>query len=485
MKTKKQVIETTAQILQLLLKAQEDLKVLRDELILIREENKQLRLKVSILDQENKDLKRQLNQNSKNSHLPPSIDKHEIKIKSAFNRKKSGRNGGQPGHPGTTLEKSEMVHETVELRPGSCACGKSLKNALSFLAETRQEFEMPEVNIWVKEYQLMEIKCPCCSRINRGSFPNGINAPTQYGSRLRAFICMLNTDYKVPIKKLQQLMGDMFGIRVNESTIHNINKKAFENLDETEYQIQEKLLATKIIHVDETGVESGNTLEWGHVISSDLCTYLCINPKRGGEAILDNGNLLTKYRGRMIHDCYPSYFKLTQSNHGICGSHLLRELQAQIEEGRTWASKMHHLLLKLKNQSSILNKKLKQSIFRNYIRILKNGKSEEPPPIRIGIRGREKKSKGLNLIHRMLKYKEFALAFAFDKEIPFTNNQAERDLRHLKIKLKVSGRFRSIQGSRYYARITSFISTLRKNGLNILESMTEMFQNRSFKFQWS
>ncbi|MEO5583704.1 MAG: IS66 family transposase [Saprospiraceae bacterium] len=461
------------------------MKVLREELMIMREENKQLRLKHLILEQENKELKRQLNQNSKNSHLPPSRDKHAIKIKSAFNRKKSGRNGGQPGHPGTTLEKSEMVDETVEIRPGKCACGKSLKNELSLLWETRQEFEMPEVDIWIKEYQLMQIKCPCCTRINRGSFPHGINAPTQYGSRLRAFICMLNTDYKVPMKKLQQLMGDMFGIGINESTIHNINKKAFENLEETEEQIQEKLLGTKIIHVDETGVESGDILEWGHVISSSLCTYLYINPRREGEAILDNTNLLSKYKGRMIHDCYSTYFKLTQSNHGICGSHLLRELQAQLEEGRTWASKMHQFLLKLKDQSSILNKKHKQSIYRNYIRILQHGKSEEPTPIRIGIRGREKKSKGLNLIHRMLNYQEFALAFAFDKEIPFTNNQAERDLRHLKIKLKISGRFRSLQGSRYYARITSFISTLRKNGLNILESMTEMFQNHNYKFQWA
>ena len=447
-------------------------------------ENRELSEKNVGLERKVSELEIKLNQNSKNSHLPPSSDKHALKIKAAFERKKSGRNGGQPGHQGNTLEKREFVNEIIELKADKCTCGQCLKGVRGELSETRQEMELPRIAPWVNEYQLFTTRCPRCGGYNQGTFPAGITAPTQYGSRFKAFCCMLNTVYKIPMKKLQELMEGLVGMPINESTIHQINKKAFQYLEKTEEQLKDRLLHAETIHVDETGVESGKKLEWGHVISNGECTLIQIHPKRGGDAILEESSILWKFKGRIIHDCFSIYFQLILAIHGICGAHLLRELQAQIEIGKSWASQMHQYLLEIKGNTCFANKKSKTSILRKYCFLLNQGKKEEPPPIRTGTRGRDKKSKGLNLIQRMLDYKNHVLAYAFDPLIPFTNNQAERDLRHLKVKLKVSGRFRSYEGSRCYARITSFTSTLQKNGLNMLDGLTDLFQNRNYEFNW-
>ena len=431
------------------------------------------------------ELETKANQNSKNSHLPPSKDKHLIKIKAAQERRKGGKTGGQYGHEGSTLEKSEYIDETILLKKQKCTCGKNLQNVPTTLVETRQVFELPKIELRITEYQKMVSQCPCCGQLNHGVFPEGIESPTQYGQRLRAFCTMLNVEYKLPLNKIQAITGDLLGIFINESTIYNGNKAAYKYLTKTEEQVKEKLLASPIINVDETGAESGKKLEWAHVISNWQCTYIYIHEQRGGEAILNDSSFLIKYTGRMVHDCFSTYFKLTRSAHSTCGSHLLRELEAQNENKRKWSVNMQKLLLALKDQSQWHNKKNKTGIYKQYERILDQGKKEEPPPERSGSRGRLKKSKGLNLIERMLGYKQYVLAYAFDKNIPFTNNQAERDLRHIKIKLKISGCFRSELGTRIYARISSFISTLKKNKMNILENLTSLFQNREFRFNWA
>ncbi len=445
---------------------------MRTENAKLHAENEALRLRVQ-------DLENRLNQNSRNSHLPPSRDSK--KVKAAFIRKKGKRkNGGQKGHEGSTLNKVDFVDEVEQLIPHRCVCGQSLKGIPYEIVETRQVFDIPAIQLKVKEYQLAECQCPSCHIYNYGRFPQTVKAPTQYGEKMKALCVMLNVDYKVPLRKISNLLWDLMGKKVNESTIVQMTRQAFRWLESTEQEIKERLLTSDVLHADETGVAVGNGLRWLHVNSNRHFTYQYIHEKRGLEAMTDSKSILSKCQGRIIHDCWSSYFKLDKVKHGLCGCHLLRELQALKEQKSEWASKFKDFLLQVYINSYRKNRKEKPVILRKYNRLIGEGIKEEPPPIQSKKRGRVKKTKGLNLLTRLKEHQASILAFAFDKSVPFTNNQGERDLRHLKTKLKIAGCFRSLQGADCYARISSVTSTLRKNKLNVYQALVTLFQNHSY-----
>jgi transposase len=441
-----------------------------------------LRTENAVLKERVKELESRLSQNSKNSHLPPSRDSH--KIKAAFRRGGSKKSGGQRGHKGNTLDKVEFVDEIEVLVPITCICGKHLKNMSYEIVETRQVFDLPEIKIYTKEYQLAQGQCPKCHRMIKGHFPENVSAPTQYGAKMKA-LCVLLNDYKIPLRKISNLTFDLIGKRINESTILQMNQMSYNRLAPMEDDIKNQLSKLKVVHADETGVAAGNKLQWMHVISNERFTHQYVHEKRGFESLTDKASILTNYRGTIIHDCWASYFKLEMAKHGICGAHLLRELESLLEKNSKWAKKFHEFLMYLYKSSHSKIKIEKISIIRKYDRLIRQGIKEEPPPIRNAKRGREKRSKGLNLLHRLKDHKLSVLAFAFDKNIPFTNNQAERDLRHCKTKLKIAGCFRSTIGAKNYARISSFTSTLRKNEINVFESLVSIFKSPRFSINWS
>lgn len=450
---------------------------------LLHGENEILRKENAALTERVKELELRLNQNSKNSHLPPSRDSH--KIKSAFVRGGSKKPGGQLGHKGSTLDKVDFVSDVKLLLPTTCECGKCLKDIEYKIIETRQVFDLPKIEIFIKEYQLAQVQCPGCHRLVKGKFPENVSSPTQYGSKMKALCVLLNVDYKVPLRKISNLIFDLVGIRINEHTILQMNQKGYKLLDSVEQQIKDQLYKSKVVHADETGIAVGNKLQWMHVISNNRFTHQYLHEKRGLEALTDEASILGGYKGRVIHDCWASYFKLKKAKHGICGAHLLRELQALKEKSSKWAKKFHEFLMYLYSSSYSKNKKERLSLSKKYDRIIKQGIKEEPIPSKNGKRGREKKSKGLNLLNRLLEHKSSVLAFAFNKEIPFTNNQAERDLRHCKTKIKIAGCFRTINGAKHYARISSFTSTLRKNDANVFQSLSSLFTNQVFCLDWT
>jgi len=143
---------------------------------------------------------------------------------------------------------------------------------------------------------------------------------------------------------------------------------------------------------------------------------------------------------------------------------------------------MSDLLLELHKTSCEQNVINKVHIDKKYDEIIASGKAHEPPPIKSGKRGKYKRSKGLNLLERLEKHKTSALAYAFDPNIPFTNNLAERDLRPTKIKMKVSNTFRSTAGAEHHARIAGFTSTLRKQNINVFAGLMKVFKHKEFTF---
>lgn len=447
--------------------------------------------RVEELEAENKHLRAIINSNSSNSSKPPSSD--GLKKKPAIPKSKSKKRGGQKGHKGKTLKMVEQPDHIVELCPSKCLCGTSLLSTEKTCKNVRQVFDLPEPRLEVTEYQQQSCTCPGCGKTNVGQFPAGIAPNAQYGSGVRALVTLLNISYKIPFKKIKTLFSDLYGYALNESTQINTLNKCHDLLEISEDQIKDQLLKSQVNHFDETGLRVAGELNWLHNCSNELYTYLFVHASRGKKALADSVSLLPRYKGWAIHDCWPTYFKFDQCNHALCGAHLLRELQALIDQKSIWAEKMHRLLLdiyKFTDKGKSILKESKKFI-RKYVRICKMADQEEPPPIIKPRGGRSKRTKGRNLYDRLVKHQDAVLAFALHPFIPFTNNLAERDVRHAKIKQKIAGSFRTVQGAKTYARIYGFISTLRKHqlhkedlNLNIFKELTAVFDGKNFNLSY-
>lgn len=435
------------------------------------------------LVQEIEKLKVQVNQNSNNSHRPPSTDTHKKpKTKPAFPRKKDKKNGGQKGHTGKTLEMVEAPDEIEIHVPEKCNCGFDLQFVDKIIDERRQIFDLPTPKLVVTEHIAMSCTCPNCDRKVKGIFPELIKSRVQYGNGVKALSVMLNTSYKIPFAKVGRLFGDLFGYVINDSTQISAQKKCFGLLETTEQVIKKHLLNAQVSHVDETGVNVNGKNCWLHGFSNSMFTYLFAHAKRGLKAINSHKSIVPDYRGWMIHDCWLSYFNFLKIKHALCGSHLLRELQALIENDSIWAKRMHALLLYAYHDSEkgkeVVNDY--QKIERQYLRICKMAEEEEPPP-KFNFKGKKpKKTKGRNLLDRLLKHQAAVLAFAKYEEVPFTNNQGERDLRPAKGKLKIAGCFRTFIGLEIYARVQSFVSTTRKHQRNVFDELVATFEKGNF-----
>ena len=451
-----------------------EVAVLRSQVASLEKENAELRI-------ENSELKARLNQNSSNSSKPPSSDFYNRKP--AFPKISNGKKGGQMGHKGDTLKQIENPDKIIECRPKECDCGHKFNFEDMFKAEHRQVFDLPQPKLEITEYQIFGCKCPICGKIHKGKSPANVNSPVQYGNGVRAYLTMLSTAYKLPYKKIQQLFQDLFGYSVNESTVYSTNKRCFDELSQSEKEILEKLLKEQAVNADETGIKVGKDNYWLHTLSSQLFTYQFAHKKRGREAFSSESSILERLTNWIIHDCWSSYFKLENPKHGLCGAHIIRELQGVIDnnENNKWANDLRKYLLEVNDMyfpKRILNR---TKIEKRYQNICELGNTTEPLPIKTpGKRGKPKKTKARNLVERLIKHQDAVLAYAFNEEVPFTNNQAERDLRSVKLKLKISNCFRSEDGAKIYARIESFISTARKNNKNIFEELKNTFNGQNF-----
>lgn len=430
------------------------------------------------LKAENAELKARLHLDSHNSSKPPSSD--GLKKKPAFPKEKNLKQGGQKGHDGHTLGMAKNPDHIVICKPDTCTCGQDLCQQPMAIVASRQVFDLPEPRLEITEYQIAQVLCPVCGQSHRGEFPSGIKAPTQYGTGVKALVTLLNSEYKLPFEKIQTLFGDLYGYAINVGTIIAANAACYNKLADTEALIQEKIISSLTVHSDESGVRCNGKLHWLHVASTSLFTYLFVHQKRGKEAIESETSILKRFFGWLVHDCWSSYFNLAQLKHAVCGAHLLRELQSLIENQSQWAISFKAFLLETYNKPFEQRLENRTEIEQQYNMLLEQADVEEPPPTRTGSKGRHKRTKGRNLLERLQKFKPAVLAFAFNAEVPFTNNQAERDIRPIKVKQKISGCFRTFQGAEHYARIAGFISTTRKHKLNVFKELCHVFEGYSF-----
>ncbi len=432
----------------------------------------------AFLRAENAQLKAMLHLDSHNSSKPPSSD--GLHKKPAFPKEKGGKPGGQQGHDGHTLKMSGNPDHIIICKPGKCTCGQDLSQQPVSILSRRQVFELPEPRLEITEYQVAQIICPQCGQFHRGEFPSKVNAPAQYGTGVKALVTLLNCEYKLPFEKIQTLFEDLYGCPLNVGTIITANTTCYNKLAGTETLIQENIIGSKVANSDESGLRCQGRLHWLHVASTSLFTYLFVHPKRGKEALESEGSILKRFYGWLVHDCWSSYFNFTHLKHALCGAHLLRELQSLIENQSRWAIPFKAFLLETYQEPFEQRLEHRTEIEQQYDHLLAAAQAEEPPPIITGKRGKPRRTKGRNLLERLQKFKGPVLAFAFNPEVPFTNNQAERDIRPIKVKQKISGCFRTFNGAEQYARIAGFISTTRKHKLNVFKELCNAFEGYTF-----
>jgi transposase len=343
---------------------------------------------------------------------------------------------------------------------------------------------LPPIKLEVTEHRLQSKVCPGCGHKTCGEFPQEVVAPLQYGARVRATAVYLADYQLLPMARIAELFNDLFDAPISPSTVVESLQLASKRLKPVVEKIRDALTLAKVAHFDETGLRVCARLYWLHSASTARLTYYFCHQSRGKKG-MDAAGVLPSFSGRAMHDGWKPYRRYG-CGHGLCNSHHLRELTALYEQqGQEWAAQMRSLLGAIKScveaakeagRSSL--HPLKRAYFLGrYRRLLRLGyAANAPPEVRPGAKGRAKQSVGRNLLDRLATYQADVLAFMNDFSVPFDNNQAERDVRMVKTKQKVSGGFRTEEGAESFCCIRSYLSTLRKQGQSILSALEHVFR---------
>ena len=427
------------------------------------------------------ELEDRLAKNSSNSSKPPSGDGLKRPPKSL--REPSGKKpGGQQGRTGKGLTQVSHPDVIVTHTPPTCTgCGSDLSGVKGSTAEQRQVFDIPQPKIYVTEHRVEEKSCPCCGQYNRAAFPENVKGPTQYGDRVRALVAYLSHQHFIPVDRVCEIFEDIFGMAISAGTCANIDEQLFANLEVFEAGLKTYLLATRVLHFDETGVRCEKKLHWVHVAASQAATFYSMHAKRGQEA-MDAADILPRFQATAVHNHWFPYFAYRHIKHVLCNAHHLRELTFIDEQKKEdWAKRMQDLLIEANQEvekyaeRGELPAEVLLQIEQAYSEILAEGFAyhKSLPPLSTGKRGKPKQRDGKNLLDRLKEKRECVLRFIYDFSVPFTNNQGERDIRMVKLKQKISGGFRAFHSGKVFCRIRSYISTARKQGWNIWSSLAD------------
>jgi transposase len=431
-------------------------------------------------------LEDQLAKDSRNSGKPPSSDGYDQPVArpKSLRRRSRRKSGGQRGHPGETLKAVEKPDFHKVHRVHECQhCGQSLERRKAIGHEKRQVFDLPKVQIQVTEHRAEIKTCSRCGKETCAAFPQEVSKAVQYGTEIKAQIVYLNTEQHLPLERTCDLLEEFYHHRLSEGTIVTACTEAAQKVEKSNEAVKEHLVAYEAVgHFDETGMMVNGVLHWLHTASTSLLTYYAMHPKRGSAAI-NEINILPRFQGRAIHDDLASYFQY-EVEHALCNAHHLRSLLFLLERyPQKWVQDLLALLSKIKEKVQAVKRKAETALsvrqanaFRKaYDELVKKGLRANPSSKKSsrkpGQRGRLKQSPARNLLLRLREHKQAVLAFMYDFKVPFDNNQAERDLRMMKVKQKVSGGFRSISGAQNFCNIRGYLSTARKNGVKALAAL--------------
>jgi transposase len=430
------------------------------------------------LQRRNEELEALVAKDSHNSSRPPSTDPPWAKRTRSLRRPSGKRPGGQAGHRGETLRLSERPNRVVEHRPRECrSCRASLNSAQVVSHRRQQVVEVVPARLRVTEHRLAVLRCRACGRTTSGEFAGAVRSGVQYGSGVKARVLYLQQYQLLPYQRTAEAMRDLFGCRLSAGTVANIVRECADGLLETELKIKRSLRRSALIHADETGLRVEGRLHFVHVTSNQRLTHYTAAAGRGKTAIEEAG-VLPRYRGTCVHDGWPAYSFYTRCRHALCGARLLRELtyfEELSEETKSWAAPLKELLLEMKAEvervsaeggRQLTDEKLAE-LTGTYDRLIAEGLQAQPAPEVPEL----VKKQARNLLLRLKRRKAEVLLFLTDFNVPFDNNQAERDLRMVKLQQKVGGCFRTGEGARRFCGIRSYVSTARKQGRGVLYAL--------------
>jgi transposase len=425
---------------------------------------------------ENAELKQRLAQNSRNSSKPPSSDGPEQTLPPRSLRRKTGRKPGkQPGAPGFSLRLVDSPDEIVDHVPGCCSgCGTDLRDAVTAGVVRRQVTDIAPARSTVTEHRLHQRRCGC-GKITSAPAPAGVAAaPASYGPNLRAWVVYALVFQHIPVARVVELVADLSGARPSAGWVCQVLRDTAAALVEVEKLIRTLLTAAHILHVDETGAKVTGARWWLHVAATDRLTTYHLDRSRGRPAITELG-VLSGFTGVVVHDCWASYNAYTDCAHALCGAHIARELVAADEThpGQHWPEQALDALFALNTAAhdardqclSGIPPDIAEPLLHAWRHAILVGLAQHPP------RPGRKQSKTRNLLERLHAREVDVLRFAHDLAVPFSNNQAERDLRPTKTQMKISGTFRSETSATAWARIRGYVSTALKHGINAFDAI--------------
>jgi transposase len=439
-------------------------------------------------------LQARLAKSSRNSSKPPSSDGYGKGKRTASLRKSGAKpNGGQPGHDGQTLMASEHPDQVETHEVPSCAhCQASLLGIEVVGYEERQVFDIPALRIEVTAHRA-EIKvCPACGQASKGSFPEAVRQAVQYGLGVKTWASYFTNQHHMPVERTTAIFEDLVHHGVSEATVLKASEELGTCIEPATEAVQGMLRGADVLHVDESGLRVTGKLYWLHVASTDRLTSYAVHAKRGHEAMEDAG-ILGAFRGTAVHDHWKPYFTYNACNHALCNAHHLRELRFIDQQyQQSWANDMAELLLEIKKAveatpepAMSLSPPEREAFAQRYDVVVQagfeaNAAPKVTPEGEGKKRGRPKQPPPVNLLIRLRDFKDQVLAFMFDFRIPFDNNQGERDIRMVKVKQKVSGGFRTLEGAKRFGRIRGYISTARKHAKNVFEAIRDAFDGSPF-----
>ena len=437
--------------------------------------------RIALLEAENAELEKrlekleaQLAKNSTNSSKPPSSD--GLKKPKPKSRREKGKrqSGGQLGHEGHTLEMVSTPDVVVRHDVSVCGeCQADLSKQEALRVVKRQVFDLPPMRLQVTEHQAEVKVCACCQTPTRAPFPDEVKAPVQYGANVLAHAAYLNSYHLIPLARVREWFVDCVGQAVSEATIEKAVQQLADRVAPALDVIYEGVTRSSVVHFDETGLRINKRLAWLHTACTEDLSYYIVHLKRGDEALLDAG-VLPNCRGWAVHDGLKAYFSFETVRHALCNAHHLRELDFAHEHYKAhWAKQMIKLLLKMKkhDDEQTLTATLIHELEAEYDQLLAKGFEAFPiqprPP---NYKGRFPQHTVTNLLIRLRDDREAVLAFLNHPEVPFDNNLAERDLRMMKVKQKISGCFRTWHGAEVFAAVRTYLATARKQGVSMLNA---------------
>ena len=436
-------------------------------------------------------LRAEAGKNSGNSSKPPSRDSAVERKRQAEERKKrsearSGgvgkRKGKQRGAKGFGPKLSADPDVVVDHRPVECCGCGSLLDDPGVVQARRQVVDLPEPVPVVTEHRSHACSCSC-GTVTVGTFPDDVRAPVTYTPRVRAVVVYLLARQHIPVARVQETMRDLYGLDVSPGAINNFYTDAAHRLSSFITALVALLKTVTVLHADETTDRVGTDTCWMHVLSTKTLTLIHASMTRGIDAITEMG-VLAGYRGVVIHDRLALYWQFRKAKHGLCGAHLLRDLEevATVASQQPWATALGALLCEINTAADEArlagHDRLAPSLVRafsaRYDQLVADGIAANPDPSPGHKRGYYQR-KSFNLVTAFATHKRPILRFMNDLDTPMTNNQAERDLRPGKLHRKISGCFRNLEGAQRHADVRSYLSTTRKNNIPAITALTDLF----------